>query len=142
MKKGEQIALSGNSGHSFAPHLHYQLEDASGRVLDPFDVHRTERRALAAAARPAFDAAAGALDAALGGAARPRRIVPAVPPRRRRAVVGPPRRGWLPRLTRERSRSRMRLRRSEPGVRGARSLRPRQEKGRLSRGGPSCHLRR
>jgi murein DD-endopeptidase len=69
VKKGEQIALSGNSGHSFAPHLHYQLEDASGRVLDPFDVHRTERRTLAAAARPAFDARRGALNAALGGSA-------------------------------------------------------------------------
>ena len=77
VKKGEQIALSGNSGHSFAPHLHYQLEDASGRVLDPFEIHRTERRALAAAARPAFDVRRGALDAAFGGAATAA-VVPAV----------------------------------------------------------------
>jgi len=77
LKKGEQIALSGNSGRSYAPHLHYQLEDASGRVLDPFDVHRTERRALAAAARPAFDARRGALETALGGDANAA-VVPAV----------------------------------------------------------------
>ena len=77
VKKGEHIALSGNSGHSFAPHLHYQLEDASGRVLDPFDVHKTERRALAAVARPAFDVRRGALDAAFGGAATAA-VVPAV----------------------------------------------------------------
>ncbi|MFT3914436.1 MAG: M23 family metallopeptidase [Anaeromyxobacteraceae bacterium] len=64
--KGAPIARSGNSGHSFAPHLHYQLEDASGRVLDPFEIHRTTRRALPDAARPAFDAERARLAAALG----------------------------------------------------------------------------
>ena len=67
VRKGEVIASSGNSGHSFAPHLHYQLEDASGKVLDPFEVLKTERRALSAADRPAFDAARAKLDAQLGG---------------------------------------------------------------------------
>ncbi len=67
VKKGEVIAASGNSGHSFAPHLHYQLEDASGRVLDPFETLRTERRALAADEKAAFEAARVNLDAALGG---------------------------------------------------------------------------
>jgi murein DD-endopeptidase MepM/ murein hydrolase activator NlpD len=68
VKKGEQIALSGNSGHSFAPHLHYQLESADGRVLDPFEVQPVTRVALPTAARPVFDAARARLDAALGGA--------------------------------------------------------------------------
>lgn len=45
VKKGEAIASSGNSGRSFAPHLHYQLM-GGGRVLDPFEVHRTEKRKL------------------------------------------------------------------------------------------------
>jgi len=67
VRKGEVIAASGNSGHSFAPHLHYQLEDASGRVLDPFETLRTERRALPAGEKASFEAARAKLDAALGG---------------------------------------------------------------------------
>ena len=54
VKQGEVIAHSGNSGHSFAPHLHYQLMSASDRVLDPFDVHPTRKVSLAAADRPAL----------------------------------------------------------------------------------------
>ncbi|HEY6004174.1 MAG TPA: M23 family metallopeptidase [Anaeromyxobacter sp.] len=65
VKKGQVIASSGNSGHSFAPHLHYQLEDAAGKVLDPFEVQRTETRVIPAAQRPAFESARKKLDAAL-----------------------------------------------------------------------------
>lgn len=65
--KGEVIAASGNSGRSFAPHLHYQLESPDGRVLDPFEVHRTERLALSGAQKTAFDAARARLDSAIGG---------------------------------------------------------------------------
>jgi murein DD-endopeptidase MepM/ murein hydrolase activator NlpD len=54
VRRGEVIAHSGNSGHSFAPHLHYQLMSPSDRVLDPFDVHPTHRISLAAADRPAL----------------------------------------------------------------------------------------
>jgi murein DD-endopeptidase MepM/ murein hydrolase activator NlpD len=43
--KGEVIALSGNSGHSFAPHLHYQLMRGE-RLIDPYASHETYRRAL------------------------------------------------------------------------------------------------
>jgi murein DD-endopeptidase MepM/ murein hydrolase activator NlpD len=67
VRKGEQIAGSGNSGHSTAPHLHYQLEDSSGKVLDPFKVHQTTRASLPAAARAAFEAERARLDAKLGG---------------------------------------------------------------------------
>jgi murein DD-endopeptidase MepM/ murein hydrolase activator NlpD len=67
VKKGEVVASSGNSGHSFAPHLHYQLEAPDGRVLDPFEVHKTERRLLDPAAKPAFEAARARFDAAFGG---------------------------------------------------------------------------
>jgi murein DD-endopeptidase MepM/ murein hydrolase activator NlpD len=54
VKKGEVIAHSGNSGHSFAPHLHYQLMSPSDRVLDPFDVSATKKVNLGAADRPAL----------------------------------------------------------------------------------------
>ena len=53
--KGEVIAKSGNSGHSTAPHLHYQLEASDGRVLDPFAVLPTRKVQLEGAAKTAFD---------------------------------------------------------------------------------------
>jgi murein DD-endopeptidase MepM/ murein hydrolase activator NlpD len=69
VKKGEQIASSGNSGRSFAPHVHYQLESADGRVLDPFEIQPLRRVAVDAAVRPAFEAERARLDALLAGAA-------------------------------------------------------------------------
>ncbi len=54
-KKGEVVAKSDNSGHSTAPHLHYQLESPSGSILDPFEIHKTWRADLPAAAKSAFD---------------------------------------------------------------------------------------
>ena len=54
VQRGEVIAHSGNSGHSFAPHLHYQLMSPSGRVLDPFEVQPTRKVTLTAADRPAL----------------------------------------------------------------------------------------
>lgn len=67
VKKGEAIAESGNSGHSMAPHLHYQLEDAAGKVLDPLKVHGTTRASLPDPERAAFDAERARLDAKLKG---------------------------------------------------------------------------
>ena len=65
VKKGEVIASSGNSGHSFAPHLHYQLMLGEMHVLDPFTSQATYRRSLPATAKPAFDAETRRLDALL-----------------------------------------------------------------------------
>lgn len=59
--RGEVIARSGNSGHSFAPHLHYQLESSDGRVLDPFQEHATRRESLPEADREAFDGVVASL---------------------------------------------------------------------------------
>ena len=69
VQKGEVLAHSGNSGHSFAPHLHYQLMQGEEKVLDPFRIHQTFRRHLAAASRPGLDAEVSRLDALFGGRA-------------------------------------------------------------------------
>ena len=48
VKKGQRVGKVGNTGHSFAPHLHYQIEK-NGRVLDPMRVQRTWRAKLSKA---------------------------------------------------------------------------------------------
>jgi murein DD-endopeptidase MepM/ murein hydrolase activator NlpD len=43
-KKGTEVAKTGNTGHTTAPHLHYQLEGANKAViLDPFKIHELYR---------------------------------------------------------------------------------------------------
>ena len=54
VKKGEVIARSGNTGHSFAPHLHYQLMSGE-KVIDPFTSQKTTRISLPATERTAFE---------------------------------------------------------------------------------------
>jgi murein DD-endopeptidase MepM/ murein hydrolase activator NlpD len=62
---GQVLAHSGNSGRSFAPHLHYQLMTQDDRVVDPFDSHRRVRRSLPAEQRPALEAEVRRLDSLL-----------------------------------------------------------------------------
>ncbi len=62
IKRGEVFAKSGNTGHSFAPHLHYQLMKGD-KVIDPFVSHETKRISLPAAERKAFEARMGELKA-------------------------------------------------------------------------------
>ena len=38
---GTPVAHSGNTGHSTAPHLHYELRSKSGKLLNPFELHET-----------------------------------------------------------------------------------------------------
>lgn len=60
IKRGEEIAKSGNTGHSFAPHLHYQLMRGDS-VIDPFESHKTTRVSMPATERPAFEKRVGEL---------------------------------------------------------------------------------
>ena len=52
--RGQVVAQTGNTGHSFAPHLHYQLMSSDNKVIDPFASHETERRALPEGQKAAF----------------------------------------------------------------------------------------
>jgi murein DD-endopeptidase len=61
---GTAIGKVGNTGISYGPHLHYQLEK-SGSVIDPVDYHGVFRRQLPVAAMEAFEAARKDLDAQL-----------------------------------------------------------------------------
>lgn len=54
LKRGETFAKSGNTGRSFAPHLHYQLMKGD-KVIDPFDSQKTVRASLPQAERGAFE---------------------------------------------------------------------------------------
>ncbi len=55
------IALTGNTGHSTAPHLHYQLNQGD-KVVDPVVYHGTTRRTLDAAGQAQLKVAAQQLD--------------------------------------------------------------------------------
>jgi murein DD-endopeptidase MepM/ murein hydrolase activator NlpD len=51
--KGAVLGNTGNTGHSTAPHLHYEIEKA-GKVLDPVDYHGVTQRSLPAGDREVF----------------------------------------------------------------------------------------
>jgi murein DD-endopeptidase MepM/ murein hydrolase activator NlpD len=55
VSRGQVLGKSGNTGHSFAPHLHYQLQTSDGKILDPFSSFDTDRRTLPADQKAAFD---------------------------------------------------------------------------------------
>lgn len=68
VQAGQLVALSGNTGRSFAPHLHYELSNASGRTLDPVDEHATRHRLLGGADKAAFATVVADLRARMDGA--------------------------------------------------------------------------
>jgi murein DD-endopeptidase len=63
--KEEVIGDSGNTGHSFAPHLHYQLMQGE-KLLDPFKVQETYRKRLSTDQLAAFTTEVRHLDAWMG----------------------------------------------------------------------------
>jgi murein DD-endopeptidase MepM/ murein hydrolase activator NlpD len=58
VKKGDLLAKSGNTGHSTAPHLHYQLQQGADnkRLIDPFKFHETFKARLPEAEMPKLKA--------------------------------------------------------------------------------------
>jgi len=62
VSRGQLVGLSGNTGRSTAPHLHYQILSKSGRVLDPLKEHPTYRKSLPKSELAAFQAAVERLD--------------------------------------------------------------------------------
>jgi murein DD-endopeptidase len=65
---GQVIALSGNTGRSTAPHLHYQL-DQGEKALDPIDYHGSLRRHLDEAQIAALRRDVADIERSLGDAA-------------------------------------------------------------------------
>ena len=62
VSRGEVVGKSGNTGHSFAPHLHYQLMAGQEKVLDPFAVQETTRKKLPEKEKTAFATEMARLD--------------------------------------------------------------------------------
>jgi murein DD-endopeptidase MepM/ murein hydrolase activator NlpD len=56
VRKGQKIALSGNTGRSSAPHLHYELSSSAGNTLDPLDFHDVRHPLLSGDAAAGFAA--------------------------------------------------------------------------------------
>ncbi len=65
VKRGEVIAKSGNTGHSFAPHLHYQLMKGD-KVIDPFESHETFKKSITPADKPKLEAEVSRLKGLIG----------------------------------------------------------------------------
>jgi murein DD-endopeptidase len=72
LQAGTVMALSGNTGFSTAPHLHYQLENSSGRTLNPFMVHKTYNQKLEGSDLQAFAGHRDSLDKQLDDASAQR----------------------------------------------------------------------
>lgn len=63
---GDHIADTGNTGRSFAPHLHYQLQYKARKIIDPIKYHGTETSKLPAGDAEAFRKTVQELDGRLG----------------------------------------------------------------------------
>lgn len=69
IEAGTTIGKVGSTGRSSAPHLHYDLRNKQGTILDPLTWHGTEPMTLPAADLPRFQEARRRFDRVLGIAA-------------------------------------------------------------------------
>ena len=63
---GDHIADVGNTGRSFAPHLHYQIQHEARKIIDPITYHGTVTTKLPAGDAGAFRKTVQELDGRLG----------------------------------------------------------------------------
>jgi hypothetical protein len=65
---GGTVGYVGNTGRSYAPHLHYQINDlSSGYPVDPYIFHGCHRRSLTPEDMEGFEALRGRCDRMMGG---------------------------------------------------------------------------
>jgi murein DD-endopeptidase MepM/ murein hydrolase activator NlpD len=69
LKAGVRLGAVGSTGHSVAPHLHYEIRNQAGDALDPLKEHGTSKGRVTDALKAAFDAARLELDRRLSGSA-------------------------------------------------------------------------
>jgi len=67
VEAGTVVARSGNTGHSTAPHLHYELHNPAGKPINPLKVHKTLRVKLPEDEKQKFNARKKYLDSLLEG---------------------------------------------------------------------------
>ncbi|MBD3369288.1 peptidoglycan DD-metalloendopeptidase family protein [Candidatus Fermentibacteria bacterium] len=68
LERGDTVGYVGNTGRSYAPHLHYQIDDSnSGYSIDPHLFHGYHRRSLEGSDLEAFRAFRDSCESCFGG---------------------------------------------------------------------------